>query len=427
MTKTAGRVKAFVRFAALAAVSTAILALLRLLGILNLRLFGEAFARGNGAIWLVASSLFAMTAVALVRYWLILRLVSFKARAPQVVAAGLISQAVGQWAPGSMAVTELIRFGLMAGLGEDADSAPEAGLPGNGNGTKRAPGLSGSDGAAGAKGRLGLSILIDRLLGLGTMFLVGGLAGFYLHLRGGMLVKYPLLVFSLAVLSVAFGLGLILAPLLTKTSPWRKLARFLAIKAKGRAFDSTFARDLYPQAITAEEDPQAEPGAPAAAARPPVANNSAQIKSRSGRIWGGLSDAIELLNGAAARPRRLLIPIALSLVIPFLNGATLFYAAQAIGRPLPLAVILVAVPFTILAVLLPLGLAGYGGPQLVAAGVFGLFNVSPETVVAACLVQNTVVLAVTTVLGALSAGFTLDRLRAVFAARKNRLPERRSP
>ena len=366
MTRTAGRAKAILRVVVLAAVSAAILALLKLLGILNLRLFGEAFARGNGAIWLVAAALLAMTAVALVRYGLILRLVSFQARAPQVVAAGLISQAVGQWAPGSMAVTELIRFGLMAGL---------------------------NDGAEG-KGRLALSILIDRLLGLGTMFLVGGLAAFYLHFRGGILVKYPALVFSLAVLSVILGLGLILAPLLTITSPWRKLALFLAVKA---------------------------------ARRPPVVTNPAQLNTRSVRIWGGLSNAVELLNGAAARPRRLLIPIALSLVIPFLNGATLFYAAQATGYPLPLSAILVAVPFTILAVLLPLGLAGYGGPQLVAAGVFGLFNVSPEAVVAACLVQNTVVLAVTTVLGAMSAGFALDRLRAVLAARKNRLPERRLP
>jgi uncharacterized membrane protein YbhN (UPF0104 family) len=366
MTKMAGWTKTIARFAALAAVSAAVLALLKLLGILNLRLFGEAFARGNGAIGLVAAALLAMTAVALVRYGLILRLVSFKARAPRVIAAGLISQAVGQWAPGSMAVTEIIRFGLMAGL---------------------------NDGAEG-KGRLALSILLDRLLGLGTMFLVGGFAAFYLHLRDGILVKYPALVFSLAVLSVALGLALILAPFLTKTPGWRKISRFLAVKAS---------------------------------LRPPVVTDPAQFRTRSVRIWGGLSNAVDLLNGAAARPRRLIIPIALSLVIPFLNGATLFYAAQAVGHPLPLSVILVAVPFTLLAVLLPLGLAGYGGPQLVAAGVFGLFNVSPETVVAACLVQNTVVLAVTTVLGALSAGLALDRLRAAFAARKNRLPDRRSP
>ena len=86
MTKRAGRGKVIARFAALAAVSVAILTLLKLLGILNLRLFGEAFSHGNGAIWMVAAALLAMTAVALVRYGLILRLISFKARAPQIVA-----------------------------------------------------------------------------------------------------------------------------------------------------------------------------------------------------------------------------------------------------------------------------------------------------------------------------------------------------
>lgn len=389
MTKMAGRTKTIARFTALAAASAAILALLKLLGILNLRLFGEAFVRGNGAIWLVAAALLAMTAVALIRYWLILRLVSFKARAPQVVAAGLISQAVGQWAPGSMAVTELIRFGLMAGLGDDA--APKAGEPGNGSGNGHAPDPGD---ASSVKGRIGLSILIDRLLGLGTMFLIGGFAAFYLYYRGGILIKYPVLLFSLAVLSLALGLVLLLAPLLTKTSPWRKLSRFLAVKA---------------------------------ASRPPAAAGSAHLKSCSNRISRGLHNAVELLNGAAARPNRLLVPIILSSVIPFLNAGTLFYAAQAIGHPLPLSIILVAVPFTILAVFLPLGLAGYGGPQLVAAGVFGLFNVGSETVIAACLVQNTVVLAVTTLLGGLSAGFALDRLRAVLAGRKKRPSDRRSP
>ena len=364
MTKTEGKMNIPARIAALAAVSAAVLALLRFLGILNLRLFGAAFSRGNGAIGLAAAALLAMTAVALFRYRLILRIAAFKARTSQIIAAGLISQAVGQWAPGSVAITEIVRFGLLAGLNE------------------------------GSKGRLGLSILIDRLLGLGTMFLVGGFAALELLLRRGILVKYPALVVSLAVVSLALGLALILSPLLTRTSPWRSLSRFLAAKTES-----------------------GRPGAPGSVPR----------KRLRARMAESLNDAVQLLNGAAARPRLLLVPLILSMAIPFLNGATLFYAAVAIGHPLPLSVILAAVPFTVLAVFLPLGIAGFGGPQLVAAGVFGLFNVSSETVVAACLVQNTIVLSVTTVLGGLSAWFAVDRLRAALADRKNRLSDRRSP
>jgi len=365
MTKQAERTKAILRIAALGAVSAAILALLKVLGILNLRLFGEAFAPGNGAIWLIAASLIAMTAVALVRYGLILRLVSFKAGPAQIIASGLISQAIGQWTPGSMAITEIIRFGLMAGLGE------------------------------GAKGRLGLSILIDRLLGLGTMFLIGGFAALYLQISGGLLIKHPALVLSLVILSLVIGIGLILSPLLAKTFFWRKFSRALA-KTPDQAISS---------------------GLPA-----PLPTKSLLV-----RIMRRLSRAVELLNGADIRPRRLVLPLALSLLIPFLNASTLYFASRAIGHPLPPLVILAAVPFTILAIFLPLGLAGYGGPQLMAAATFGLFHVRTETVVAACLVQNTVVLAVTTLLGGLSAGFALEQLRGILAGRKNRLSGRRSP
>ncbi len=367
MTPPSARMSWVLRIGSAAAVSAAILVLLKLIGVLDLRLFRDAFIRKNPALGLIVAALLAMTAVALVRYALLLRLVGLAVPLGRVVTASLISQAVGQWAPGSLAVTEVLRFGLMAGLGvaKDADEAA---------------------GPAGLKARIALSILIDRLMGLGAMFLVGGLAALALHLRAGLLVKYPALVFALGVASFIAGLGLMAAPLLTKTSLWRKLAKFAAIKA---------------------------------AVRPPVVDAPAPRERRSTRMWFGLSSGMDLLAGAAARPRRLFVPLALSLVIPFLNAATLSAAAQAIGRPIPLAAILVAVPFTIVAVFLPLGLAGYGGPQLAAVAVFGLFEVAPESIVAACLVQNTVVLAVTTLLGGLGAGFAFDRLRAAVRSRRN--------
>jgi uncharacterized membrane protein YbhN (UPF0104 family) len=372
MTKTPVRSTEGVRLALAAAASAAILGLLKVLGVLDLSLFRDAFVRKDPAIGLIAAALAAMSAVALIRYYILLRFVGLKPPVVRVAAAGLISQAVGQWA-GSAAVTEVLRFGLMTGLGSGGEN------------------LEGE--AAGAKTRIGLSILIDRLMGLGAMFLIGGCAAIRLHLGDGMLVKYPALVFILGVVLFVVGLGLMLAPLLTRTGPGLKLAKFLAIKAS---------------------------------ARPAVAEVPAPKSRPAARMWRALSSAADLLTGAAARPRRLLAPIALSLVVPFLNAATLYYAARAVGRPLPLAAILVSVPFTIAAIALPLGLAGYGGPQLVAVGVFGLFNVAPEAVVAACLVQNTVALAVTTLLGGLGAGLAFDALRAAFHSRRDRNPGRRS-
>jgi len=363
------------RIALAAAVSAAFLGLLKILGVLDLKLFREAFGRRDPAIGLIVGALAAMTAVALVRYAVLLRVVGLAPPLPRVVAAGLISQAVGQWAPGSGAVTEVLRFGLMAGLG---------------GGTAKAG--AGAD-AAGVKTRIALSILLDRMMGLGAMFLVGGAAAMILHFEGGILVRHGALVFILGIASLVGGLGLLLAPLLARTRQWGKVSRFLAIRASA-----------------------APAGVEGRAPKPRLA----------ARMWRALSGAADLLTGAAARPRRLLLPIALSLAIPFLNAGTLVYAARAVGRPLPLAAVLVAVPFTIAAIALPLGLAGYGGPQVVAVGVFGLFNVAPEGVVAACLVQNTIVLAVTTILGGLAAGLAFDALRTALRSRADRDPGRRS-
>jgi uncharacterized membrane protein YbhN (UPF0104 family) len=139
------------------------------------------------------------------------------------------------------------------------------------------------------------------------------------------------------------------------------------------------------------------------------------MSRRPGRAAAGVRNlllALEMWPGERS-PRPLgAAALCLSAATALVNPLTLYFSSTAIGRPLPVLVIFAAVPFTIFAVIIPSGLAGFGGPQLLAAGVFGLFRVDSAVVVTACLLQNAVVLAVQTFLGGVGAALSLDRLRA---------------
>ena len=115
------------------------------------------------------------------------------------------------------------------------------------------------------------------------------------------------------------------------------------------------------------------------------------------------------------------MPLLISLVLTALNPITFYLSARAIGRSLPLSAILVAVPFTVFSLFLPLGIAGFGGQQLMVAGVFSMFRVSPEVVVASSLVLNTIALATYTLCGGIGAVFAIERMSTARIKRLDRL------
>jgi uncharacterized protein (TIRG00374 family) len=225
----------------------------------------------------------------------------------------------------------------------------------------------------GPKGRLGLAILIDRVLGLGAMFAIGGLAGFFVLISGGASGGFTAVILALSIISLIMGLVALAAPF----RPNRLLVRWAA-RAAGPESDSTPKKIFRRTAWEVRR----------------LFETSKKIQTDKNRaVW------LILLSVAATG----------------LNPLTLYFASHAVGRPLPFLVILAAVPFTIAAIFLPSGLAGFGGPQLLAAGVFSLFGADPGTVVAACLLQNTVVLAVQTLGGGV--GLMLPTQRLFFRRR----------
>lgn len=327
------------------------LAVLAALDLVDLGRVAEAFRRRPLEVGLVAAGVAGVAVLGALRYILVARFFRLAAPKRHVLAANFISQAVGQWTSGAMAVAEVVRFGLMSGLAEDGE--PGSGTPG-----------------AGRRARVGVSILIDRTLGIGAAFALGGAAGWAYLLRNPDSGRVPVLL-GLSVFSAAVG-GLLLAgPFF---GPGRRAAARTSRRFSGR------------------------PG-------------------RVGRAALSLAQAVEMWPGGRDGRRIQAAVLGLSAATALLNPLTLYLASVAVGRPLPILTVLAAVPFTVLAVVIPAGVAGFGGPQLLAAGVFGLFGADPAAAVAASLLQNTVVLAVQTFLGGAGAALALDRLRA---ARRNR-------
>lgn len=347
MSPRSSAARRILRYAAMVIIGLGSLLILKKLGYLDLDAVAAGFRREGYGIGLVVFCLAALLLLSAIRMFYLVRALSLRVSFREILAANLVGQAIGQWLPGSLALTEIFRFGLLAKLrskGSDAQTG------------------------TGPIGRLGVAILVDRLLGLGAMFAVGGLAGlgiFFVQFRN--VPGHGLSIGLLSAFSFILGLAALAAPF----RPNRRLKN-VALRKSG--WDSGRVD---------------EPG------RPPAVTRSL-VRRAAGKIVHVL-EAVEQLRSGRNKPA---VPLLLSLAAAMLNPLTLYFASRAAGSPLPFPVILAAIPFTVAAIFLPTGIAGYGGPQLLAAGVFALFGAEPATVVTACLLQNTIVLAGQTVGGA---------------------------
>jgi uncharacterized membrane protein YbhN (UPF0104 family) len=226
-----------------------------------------------------------------------------------------------------------------------------------------------------------MAILLDRLLGLSTMLILGGLAALSLLIQGGKSMRAAPTVPLLCAISLAFGTAILAAPLLSKAL----MPRIQALFHKAGAKEKT-----------------------------PELGTNLRKKNFIPRVMRQILMLQDTLESSTGHRGWAVIPLLISAGIAIINPISFYLSALAIGRPIPFLIILAAAPFAYIAVFLPLGFAGYGGQQLVVAGVFALFRVDPETVIATSFLQTTIVLAVQTFLGGVGAVLSLDRLRAVF-------------
>src|SRR4051794_33698281 len=87
-------------------------------GLLDVKDIGGALAKNPRIIaWIVGLQIVGQLTM-LMRYKLLLNGLGIKIRFAHVTAATFVSNAVGQWLPGSLAFIELLRIGLMIGAGK---------------------------------------------------------------------------------------------------------------------------------------------------------------------------------------------------------------------------------------------------------------------------------------------------------------------
>lgn len=337
-------------------VSAAFFLSMRAFGLLRLDEAAAAFRDRGG--WVLAGALAQLLTLGLsvVRLGVLLSLFGLAVPMGRVAAATIISQAIGQYFPGSMAATELIRVGLLLGFGDRGVNAIDP------------------DRSA----RLMLASVLDRVLGLGAMLVFGGLTAFAWLMPSGRTVRAPGVVFGLAALSLVGGVLLLAIPVAGRF--WRGLPEAGAWGAEGTTLLARLLRRLH------------------SLFRAWVLHADYAVRA-PGKL------ALAVVLGAATLPAS-----CLTLWLPAVGGAA----------PVPFWPLVAAVPMLSLATVLPLGLAGFGSQQAIAALGLAAFGVSSSAVVTASLVQNVVALLVQSVVGAVAAAVYARELRALFRGAADR-------
>lgn len=334
------------------------------LGFLRTEDIVSAFETRPLTLLMIAGVQLLTAFVMMIRYSALLGVLGIAAPLRQVSSATFVSTAVGQWAPGSLAVVEVLRVGLM--LGSQSATPKERGDSGR---------------MAGIKARLAIASFADRLIGFLGILVLGFIFSAYLFFQtvppDGQreFLKGP------GILLLSSGIGsflLLTTPFLVRLGLLRNLERRWKVHGPAAQALSGRWRNLFLRHFeTLRHD----------------------------------------VDAASRHPRRLLVPLLISMSSLLLTSLSLYLSALAIGESLSFLQIVCAYPLIALSALLPLGFAGIGGYQLIMASIFSIFAVSPALVASAGVLQSAVLLLVNTAVGLLYAHISSGQIRAIFNRR----------
>lgn len=308
------------------------------------------------------------------RYFSILKLFYVKTDFQNVMSATFVSNGIGQWLPGSMAIIEVIRVGLMLGANNNCNQKTEV---------KENAEIKENLAELTMKSKLAAVSIMDRLIGLLVMLFFGLITTAYLYFhasQNGTGVSNNLL--SFFVLSFIFFLLILLLPIFSKVQTFRKV--FTRIE---RLFLILFRKGLL------------------------------------NKIFRKLFHEVNSLFDAIALGSKKIFsfwkPIFFSVISFFLVSLGMYLAGFAVSGRIPFEAILATISILSIASLLPLGLGGMGGMQIIAAIVFSLFQVSPQSAVSAQLLQTAVNLLAISAVGLLFARLSAKQIRAILLSKKN--------
>jgi uncharacterized membrane protein YbhN (UPF0104 family) len=333
-------------------------------GLVDVAALSAALRDGHRWLALAFALGFFATFVNLWRYSKLLLLLRVHLPFRSVAAATSVSLFVGQWLPGSMAVSEMVRLGLMVGAerGHNTNQAPEEGT--------------------GGKARIFVASFLDRACGL-IIFMTVGTVGCLVSLgleavKGqGSVPAHELTLLGGLVVFGLTGISLLLA------LPW--LAK-------------------HPATVVALE------------------RQIQRWKSRSGHLGRLLGSTMTVLSKVTAPMASkdfsysgFFSALAIS-CLSSLSLVGLFWAcAQAVGFPMTYLQVAAVFPFLAIAQLLPIGFGGIGGHQLVAIALFQAFSLEAKGVATVSLVAGLVPLLLNAVVGVWFLRTSSHQLRAILS------------
>lgn len=334
-------IKMLARTLVLVLIGFGILFVMNHYGLFRFENISRAFQKGGAWVAAVVAVQIVLGFVLVLRYGFVLRLTGLNVPTTSVFSANFVSNALGQWAPGALAVTEVLRISLMLGA-------------------EKAQGRALSQNAS----RLAVASVYDRFVGFFTMLLVGGCATL-LVLQQAVSAGKMRASFDDAPFLALFGLGLVSLLSACGIACLPYVARHHVVHSLLENLRTRFGLHLL------------------------------------GTVLERVQVLVRTFGAGSFGLQNLFVPAAMSLCCMVLSCLSLWFAAQALAEPLPLFVIFATFPVVAISTLLPLGFGGMGGYQLVAVAVFGLFGVAPASVSTASVLQNALLLLVNTVLGLL--------------------------
>jgi uncharacterized membrane protein YbhN (UPF0104 family) len=307
------------------------------------------------------------------RYFSLLKLFHVKADFQNVVGATFVSNGIGQWLPGSMAVIEVIRIGLM--LGANNHHNQKINSKGNVEVKENLAELT-------VRSKLAAVSIMDRLIGLLVMLFFGLIMTGYIYLSMSHNGVASGNLLSFFILCLIFFIMIILLPIFARVRFFRRfftrIERFtLTLFRKG--FLNKIFRKIFHE-----------------------------INS--------LFDAIVL---GSRRISSFWKPIIFSMITVLCSCLGMYLSGLAVLGTIPFEAILATISILSIASLLPLGLGGMGGMQIIAAIVFSIFQVSPQSAVSAQLLQTAVNLLANSAVGLLFARLSAKQIRAILLSKKS--------
>jgi len=344
--------------------------------IIDINALKNAFNTNKSLILLIAIIQISVCLFMTLRYFSLLKIFKIKTDFQNVLAATFVSNGVGQWMPGSMAFIEVIRIGLMLGADKHLNQK---------NLDKKEIEIKENLAELALKSKLAAVSIIDRLIGilvmLGFGLIVSSFIYYQISSNLNMIDKANSLK-GFLVLTLLLFIAIIMLPFLSKSKVFRKILSrferlFLALFKKG--FLNKIIRKLFHE-----------------------------INS--------LLDAIVL---GSSKLYLFWKPVFYSIMCVLLSCLGLYLSSVALSNKIPFEVILATISILSIASLLPIGIAGVGGMQIIAAIVFSLFLISPQAASSSQLLQTSVNLLAVSAVGILFARLSAKQIRAILLSRKN--------